>query len=256
MPEKLWGEQLATGYSAITREARRNKLPLFQANGITPAAGFSSTVEDLAKFASWQFRLLETNQTEIIKANTLREMQRVQYLDPNWKTAWGLGFAVRRINDETFVGHQGSCPGYRSSLLMKTDKKIGIVFMTNASGVNAGKYARGTYAIFAPAIEAARDTSSRQIMIDPEFEKYRGIYTLEPWGGEMAIIPWKGELAAVFFPSDAPLDDLTKLKHIERNTFRRMRDDDKLGETLEFIIDEDGKVLSVKQHSNFWAKIR
>ena len=56
LPESLWKGQLATGYSALMRVGSRAMLPLFQAKGIGPAAGFSSTVEDLARFASWQFR--------------------------------------------------------------------------------------------------------------------------------------------------------------------------------------------------------
>ena len=58
MPAELWGNQLAVGYSAITREGIRKRLPLFQARGISPAAGYASTVEDLGRFASWQFRTL------------------------------------------------------------------------------------------------------------------------------------------------------------------------------------------------------
>ena len=34
MPKELWGNQLAVGYSAITREGTRNKLPYFETNGI------------------------------------------------------------------------------------------------------------------------------------------------------------------------------------------------------------------------------
>ena len=78
MPEEHRGGRLATGYSAMTREGKRNVLPFFQANGIAPAAGFSSTVEDLGRFASWQFRLLAKGGTEILDSNTLREMHRVQ----------------------------------------------------------------------------------------------------------------------------------------------------------------------------------
>lgn len=55
MPEDLWGDALAIGYSSVDRA----KVNFFDANGITPAADFSSNVTDLGKFASWQFRLRE-----------------------------------------------------------------------------------------------------------------------------------------------------------------------------------------------------
>lgn len=59
LPSDQWGRKMALGYSAIKRDGTRDPVKLFDARGITSAAGFSSTVEDLARFSSWQFRLLE-----------------------------------------------------------------------------------------------------------------------------------------------------------------------------------------------------
>jgi hypothetical protein len=81
-------------------------------------------VEDLAAFASWQFRVLEGDGDQVLSANTLREMQRVHWVDPDWEVHWGLGFSVWRSNDKTFVGHGGGCPGFRSHLLLQTDDKF------------------------------------------------------------------------------------------------------------------------------------
>lgn len=67
MPQDLLDKQLATGYSALDRSGDREKLDLFFTDGITAAAGFTSTVEDLAKFASWQFRLLEEGEKVIFE---------------------------------------------------------------------------------------------------------------------------------------------------------------------------------------------
>ena len=66
LPEDKYGKELAFGYSSENRNLERAKVNLFQANGIKAAAGFSSNVEDLGKFASWQFRLLDTTTTEIL----------------------------------------------------------------------------------------------------------------------------------------------------------------------------------------------
>lgn len=77
LPEKLYGKELAIGYSTLKRDGTREKVNFFQANGITPAAGFSSNVHDLGKFASWQLRLRDTTETEILKPSTLKYMQQV-----------------------------------------------------------------------------------------------------------------------------------------------------------------------------------
>jgi len=116
MPMDLYGKRLAVGYGALKRDGTRDLLQPFNARGVTPAAGYTSTVEDLGKFASWQFRLLRTGETNVLKAPTLREMQRVQFMDPGWTTSWGLGFAVQHQNDHIYVGHAGDCPGYQTAL--------------------------------------------------------------------------------------------------------------------------------------------
>lgn len=259
LPEEHWGGRLATGYSAKTRAGSRDPLPLFQARGVAPAAGFASTVNDLARFASWQFRLLDSREKEVLEANTLREMHRVHWLDPDWKVAWGLGFSAWEEGGKTFVGHGGSCPGYRSQLLIQPKEKIAIVFMANASGVNASMYAKRAYEIVAPAIAAAADSSDgsdRTDQPDDSLEKYTGAYSLAPWGGEIAVLVREGELVTLSLPTDDPLKAITKLKRIDGHTFRRVRSDDELGEEVVFQANDAGEIISLRQHSNYRGKIR
>ena len=255
LPEHEKGRRLATGYSAITREGVRKPCPFFQARGIAPAAGYSSTVEDLAKFASWQFRLLENGGSELLNVNTLREMHRVQWMDPDWETAWGLGFAVWRNMNETFVGHGGSCPGYRTQLLLNPKNKIATIFMANASGVNTRMFTQQAFQIVASAIKAALDSTKAAEPPDPKLKKFTGTYSVEPWGGEMAVFFWKGNLAMVSFPNENPVDRITKLKHVEENVFKRIRDDGELGEEVVFETDSDGKVIRLQRHNNYYRKL-
>jgi CubicO group peptidase (beta-lactamase class C family) len=71
------GGRLASGYTAPRRDGSRERVPPYQVRGIGPAAGFTSTVEDLGRFASWQFRVLAGEGDAVLDADTLREMQRV-----------------------------------------------------------------------------------------------------------------------------------------------------------------------------------
>jgi len=213
-------------------------------------------VEDLGKFTSWQFRLLEKGGTEILDANTLREMHRVQWLEPDWRTARGLGFAVWQKGEKTFVGHGGNCPGYRSSLLLQLQEKIAAVFAANASGVNAGKFTEIAYAIVAPALAEAKDLEKKQTPLDPSLLPYVGIYGNQPWGGETAIVYYGDGLAGVDFPTNDPLGDMVKLKRISGNTFRLIRKDGELGEKVEFEQGSDGRVMRMKVDSNYQVKIK
>lgn len=251
LPESMWRGELATGYTALKRDRTRSMLPLFQAEGIAAAAGFSSTVEDLARFASWQFRLLEKGGEEILKASTLREMQRVHWVDPDWKTTWGLGFSVREVDGKTMVGHGGSCPGYRSTLNIDTHKKQAFIVMINAQGVSPGKYATGMRDILKKATDKGEGEKA-----EVDLEAYAGHYNAQPWWGETAVLPWQGKLAVFGLPSENPAEDLTLLKHIEGDTFRRLRKDETLGEEVVFDRDKTGKVVRMWQHSNYENKIR
>ncbi|MGB9893345.1 MAG: serine hydrolase, partial [Candidatus Saccharicenans sp.] len=252
LPRQLWRGQLATGYSSLTRNGTREMLPFFQAEGLKPAAGFSSTVIDLAKFAAWQFRLLENGGEEILKAPTLREMQRVQWMDPDWKTSWGLGFSVYELDGRTIVGHGGSCPGYRSTLMIDPTKKQAFVVMINASGTEPEKYARGMREILKKASTKKEETSAFKVNL----EDYAGHYDEQPWWGETVILPWQGNLAMISLPADNPTQGLTLLKHTGGDTFRRIRDDETLGEEIIFERDKSGKVIRFVQHSNYYPKVK
>jgi CubicO group peptidase (beta-lactamase class C family) len=256
MPPGEYGRRLASGYTAITRDGTREKVAEWAPRAVAPAMGFASTVEDLAKFASWQFRVLHHAADEILDRNTLREMQRVHWLDPDWSPARGLGFGAWRSNNKTFVGHGGSCPGYRSQFTLQVDDKIATIFMSNASGVNAGRFTQRGQEIMAPALAAADGDADKAKQLDPAFEKYLGTYSQLPWGGESAVIPWKGKLSVVYLPTSDPLDAMMHLEHVEGDTFRRKRDDGSLGEEIRFDVDDTGRVIRMWRHSNFSPKVR
>ncbi|MBW3535788.1 MAG: serine hydrolase, partial [Gemmatimonadetes bacterium] len=271
MPEEHRGGRLATGYSELDRDAERTAMPFFQGRGLAPAAGFASTVDDLARFASWQFRL-EGDAEEVLHAHTLQEMQRVHYVDPEWDTFWGLGFSVRRHDDETLVGHGGSCPGYRTQLLLQPDDEIGIVFMANAGGVGTGTFVNGVYDLVAPplkaragkpegaaaaAAEAASPAPSGSAASSaPPLADYLGTYDAQPWGGETAVVRWKGSVALLGLPTDNPARALTLLRHVEGDTFRRVLDGgDALGEVVAFERDAQGRVVEFVRFENRYPRI-
>jgi len=253
LPEQMYGSELAIGYSALRRSGLREKVNLFQAKGITPAAGFSSNVLDLGKFASWQFRLRDTTVTEILRPSTIKYMQNVHWTNPDWKTTWGLGFAVYKgSNGNTWVGHGGSCPGYRSTLQIDLKNKRAFSVMINASGTNPSKYVRGISGILDKVKDSEKEESSEE---KKDLQEYVGYYSQMPWWSEEFISTWNGKLVTLGLPSEKPGDSMTFYKHIEGDTFRRIRDNDELGETLVFERDENGNITQYKSHGNYSKKI-
>jgi CubicO group peptidase (beta-lactamase class C family) len=254
IPAHLWGTEMAVGYGAQDREGRRAPLPVFQSKGIAPAAGFTSTVEDLAKFASWQFRILGNHGAELLDSNTLREMHRVHWVDPDWDTTRGLGFGVYRNGEKTYVGHGGSCPGYRSNLALDTGSKVATIFMANALGINSSLYTNRAQEIVGPALEKALKSEEKAERPPAFLKKYEGTYA-QSFGGEVAVLSWGEGLAMVFFPTENPLAGLTRMKHVEGDTFRRIREDKKLAEEISFEV-VDGEVVRMWRNNNFMEKVR
>lgn len=255
IPAQEWGKRMAVGYSEIGRDGTRRALPLFQARGIAPAAGFASTVSDMTRFATWQFRLLGDGDREILRGSTLREMQRVQWMDPDWEATRGLGFGVYRSNGNTYVGHGGACPGYYSRFLLDPRTKIGIVALSNAIGSPTDLFTERGHELLKPAVKAAKDHPEDRPERDPALDRYVGVYD-SAWG-QTAILRWKDGLAALWLGTRNPKEDLVELKKTGEHTFRRVRkDDDSLGEEYFFDVAEDGAVLRFKNHSNWEKKIR
>ena len=257
MPEAERGKHLATGYSGMTRAGARRPAPFFQARGIAPAAGYASTVGDLGRFASWQFRLLARGGSEVLNANTLREMHRVHFVDPDFETTWGLGFSVIRRDGKSFVGHGGSCPGFQTELLLKLDEKVATVLMANAQGVNTQLWAYRMYEIIAPAIRAAKKEPEKAKALDPDLDRYLGSYEGAPFfSGEVAVVRWEDGLALLSLPTLDPVKNLTKLKKVGEHRFRRIRSDESLGEEIVFEMGRDGKAARFTRHNNYYPRVK
>jgi CubicO group peptidase (beta-lactamase class C family) len=244
MPEDLHGDQLAIGYSPVTRQKTREPLNFFDAKGVNAAAGFSSNVLDLLDFAAWQFRLYESDEADILKPSTLKNMHNIHWMDTDFGTSWGLGFAVRKwLDNERWVGHGGYCPGYQSSLQLNPQKKMAYSVMINANGVNPTSYVKGMH-------ELLSMTKGEEVPEDADHSEFRGFYTMDILG-EFYLDQVGEHLVRMGIPTDDPAGSITKFKKVEDDVFRRVRDNGELGEYLNFERDADGEIVRVKSFSNY-----
>jgi len=244
--------QMAQGHSARKRDGSRERLPLFQVRGIAPAAGFASNVPDLARFASWQFRALADATDVVLAGSTLREMQRVQWMDPDWKTTRGLGFGISHKGTRTFVGHGGGCPGYITRFHLEPKVKLAAIVLGNAIGSPSGTLASKALDLLGPAVEAATSTTDETAEPDDSLDRYVGVYVSD-WG-ESAIVRWKGGLAILPLGASKPEKALTRLEAAGEHAFRRIRENDEgLGETITFEIGPDGQAMRFGRHSS-WSE--
>jgi hypothetical protein len=179
-------------------------------------------------------------------------MHNVHWTNPDFNLTWGLGFSVSKGPDGSkWVGHGGSCPGYRSVLRLNLKSKMGYAAMINAGGTNPGKYVTAIHNVL---MKTETIDSSKQIDVD--LKDYVGFYDSQPWGSESYCGIWNGKLVSISLPTNDPAQSMTMFKHIEGDTFRRIKSDGELAEERIFERDNNGKVYRVKSHQNYSMKLK
>lgn len=256
LPRELHGSAMAIGYGALNRAGERRAEPPFDTAGITPAAGFTSNLTDLAAFASWQFRLLQDGGDDVLRASTLREMQRVHWVDPNWELTWGLGFAVTRVEDQTMVSHGGSCPGYTTAFTLMPEQRLGVIVLTNANGGRGPRaVVENAYKVLGPALQKAGNGEAPADT--PDFSDFEGLYHNPPWSSEVAIVQQGQQLLVANLPSRDVTEDLTRLNQEQGDVFHREREDgEDPGERWTFRRGADGAVTGVAMHGVVMTRVR
>jgi CubicO group peptidase (beta-lactamase class C family) len=238
MPMEQYGRRLAQGFAAVQRDGSRAQVKPFEARAVAPAAGFTSTVLDLARFAAWQFRLRKSAVPEVLRPATLRNMQRIHYTDPEGKVTWGLGFAVVRDGAKTVAGHGGICPGYLSGLSLALEDEVAVVAMTNANdNESMSRYTRPMRQLMLMGLKlpAAKDPAA--------LAPYAGEYGGFPWGSGAIIVPWGDGLAVVHIPNRDPAGSLELLQASGPDRFVYKREDGSLANEMRFERDAQGKVI-------------
>ena len=245
MSSDEYGKVLSLGYSSLNRNVERQKVNFFNADGIAAAAGFTSNVLDLAKFARWQLNLLSSDKKNILSAETLKNMHKVHWDDDLSSVTRGLGFGVYNLDGESWVGHGGSCPGYRSQLYISPDLGIAYSVMINSSGTSPTKYIRGIHRILSKVNLNIGDEINK-------FKEFEGKYISQPWVSETYVQSWGGDLALISLPSDEPY--LSLYKHVDGDVFKKILSNDDLGQELEILRDENNNVIGYKTHQNIYKK--
>jgi len=250
LPNEGHGARFAAGYGMHDHQGRRPRVEPYTINAIGPAAGFAASVTDLARFAAWQFRLLETGETELLDRATLREMHRVQWADPNDPDSpmWGLGFAHGRLDGDATIGHGGYCPGYRTAFSMRLPDQIAIAAMVNTNDVSPSGLASGVYAI-------AKAALTSDPVADLAFAEYEGVFGMPERDRDVYMLPTTDGLMIVPLFSDEPMENATELEHVDADTFRRKREEGGLGETIRFERDTDGGITRFWRHGIYLTRM-
>ncbi len=243
----------ATGYLVTRPDGSRPVGPATEARGLAPAADISSTVEDLARFVSAQLASRPAGEG-LLRASTLREMQRVHWLSPSWSSGRGLGFSVWRREGRTLVGHGGWVAGHRASIAFDPERKLGVVVLTNSDEGGPGAYVYEAVDLIFPALERALAPADEPAPPVADAGRYVGAYH-NPWGEVSRVLVRRGQLVIYdhgYPPTDDPEGSLTLLIPDEGDhAFRMEAPPGRRGTPVVFELLEDGRVARVRKGENY-----
>jgi D-alanyl-D-alanine carboxypeptidase len=251
--------RLATGYGRRLPDGPRVVRPFTDAQGIAPAAGLASTVEDLARLAALQFRDGPAKGSQILKGTTLREMHRVHWLMPDWKSGRGLGFAIVHREEGDLVGHGGWVAGYQTAVYFRPADKIAVVAMINADdghpypGSPDSVVDRAFKWVGPPLAKATAPATADKAR--PEWQKYIGRYR-SPWADSQVLIH-NGKLVLINPTEQDPSGGMATLVPVSAHKFR-IDDGPLSGPHGEFLVFEvkDDKVVRVRIGENYSAPVK
>ena len=174
----------------------------------------------MARFISWQFRLRERGGAEVIDATTLREMQRVHWLEPDWDRSWGLGFGIFHREARDLIGHTGGYPGHRTSTHISPSEKVGVIVFANALDAepHPGDLRSITDRIFewvAPAISSAAQGETAEPP-DAGWSRFEGTYRSH-WGN-VHVLALDGKLTMIDPVLGNPKAAALTLEPVSENT--------------------------------------
>jgi CubicO group peptidase (beta-lactamase class C family) len=98
---------------------------------MAPAGQLWSTLTDLARWVAF----IAGDTGDVISQGSLAEMRQTRVIadDPEWKSAYGLGFQVLRFGPRELVGHGGSVPGYLAFVAVDVERRTGLIELANAT---------------------------------------------------------------------------------------------------------------------------
>ncbi|HXH82008.1 MAG TPA: serine hydrolase domain-containing protein [Candidatus Tectomicrobia bacterium] len=244
--------RLATGYGRrLPGSLLRPRAPFSDTQGLIAAANMTTSVTDLACFAMLQFRDGPAGGAQVLRGSTLREMQRVHWLAPDWRSGWGLGFQVEREDGHTYVGHGGALRGFRTRLRIRPADRIAVICFTNADDGDPLTIAQKAFAWVAPSLAARAPADEPRAAPDPGWARYTGRYR-SAWADAQVLVV-RGRLMLIDPTLPDPLAEPSTLVPVGEHTFRIDTPNGfgAHGELVVFELGGDERVARVKIGDNY-----
>jgi CubicO group peptidase (beta-lactamase class C family) len=196
---------LAVPYGRRRPEGPRTIEPQMARSDAFASVGMLvSSVSDLAKWASFQFRESDADAGPVLSGASLREMHRPHFLLPDWSQGWGLGWRLTRSEGGARIDHGGSLPGYRSSLLLDPSSRVGVILLMNSDD-GPREMSLGILKVVAePIRKAAASIPAAAPSPGTDFSRLEGRYR-DRFGEQVCLLASGGRLQ-MLFPEASDID--------------------------------------------------
>src|SRR5262249_5514351 len=245
---------LAVGYGRRMPDGTRAINPFIDARGMGAATGVTSTVEDMAKFVSAQFRKGPRGGAQILSTGSLREMHRVRVLENNWTQGNAIGFAVRKSGDKVYVSHGGSYPGYQTNTMLWLDGKVAVIVLTDADDANPAAFATELMNTVGQAVAKAMAKPPAAPTWDPSWSRFAGLYRGR--GGDSRVVEVNKRLVVISSTS-ANLDNPVQLEPAGNGLFRYIASAGRgpVGRIVRFV-EENGRVTRMITGDSYVERVQ
>jgi CubicO group peptidase (beta-lactamase class C family) len=123
-------EPVAVGYLVDPYTDVPRREAVIDGRAVAPAAELWSTPTDLCRWAAF----IADPDPKVLSPDTVEEMRTFQSMVDlaRWQLGYGLGFALYRVDDRVFAGHDGAHAGYLAHVSALPAAKAGAAVLTNS----------------------------------------------------------------------------------------------------------------------------
>jgi CubicO group peptidase (beta-lactamase class C family) len=120
----------AVGYLVDPYTDVPKREAIVDGRAVAPAAELWSTPTDLCRWAAF----IADPDPQVLAPETVEEMRTFQSMVDlvQWRLGYGLGFALYRVDDRVFAGHDGAHAGYLAHVSALPAAKAGAAVLTNS----------------------------------------------------------------------------------------------------------------------------
>ncbi len=248
------------GYNPTPYQDRPERAPYAHLNGLSSAGQLHSTVSDLAKWVAFQFQTDggDRSGAQVVKGQTLVEIQQPQYVEPDWSAGQCLGWRATRIGDHIYHNHGGGIHGFGTQVWFNVPSKTGVVVLINMWPPHGGlEMAEEILEMVLKADESVQFVSEQPALepMPETLQRFVGYYRAEP-GIDVNIEMRDGSLQLVAHGGAAySLHAPAVLEPTDNEEEWLVRGGRAAGEIALFVFDDEDRVISYELGAFVFKKL-